>query len=215
MLPGWFVILGALIGLAGTLRYVGDTLRGVTVPHRVTWFLWAAAPLLAYAVEVSNHVGISSLMALEIGVGPILVFLASFLNRRAVWKADTFDYVCAALSAGGTGLWLSTRQGWVGIGASIAADFVASVPTFRKSWHHPRTETAQTFVLSAVNSGLTLLTITRWTVDVAAFPAYIFAFNVGFVSLLAGRRRTTAAFMGRKHCGAQLETKPVYGELDS
>lgn len=193
MLPGWFVILGVLIGLVGTVRYVGDTLRGTTVPHRVTWFLWAAAPLLAFGVEVSNHVGISSLMALEIGVGPILVFVASFVNPRAVWKADGFDYVCAGLSAGGTGLWLGTRQGWVGISASIAADFLASVPTFRKSWHHPRTETARTFVLSAVNSGFTLLTLTRWTVDVAAFPAYIFAFNVGFVSLLVGRRQSAGS----------------------
>lgn len=193
MLPGWFVILGALIGLLGALRYVSDTLRGVTVPHRVTWFLWAAAPLLAYAVEVSNHVGISSLMALEIGVGPILVFLASFVNPKAVWTVDRFDYLCGGLSVGGTALWLATSQGWVGITASIVADFLASVPTFRKAWRHPGSETAGTFVLSAVNSGLTLLTITRWTVDVAAFPAYIFAFNVGFVSLLAGRRQAAGS----------------------
>ncbi|HET6874284.1 MAG TPA: hypothetical protein VFH70_05870 [Acidimicrobiales bacterium] len=189
MLPGWLVIVGVLIGSLGTVRYVGDTVRGVTVPHRVTWFLWAAAPLLAYAVEVSNHVGISSLMALEIGLGPVVVFLASFVHPRASWKADGFDYVCGGLSVGGTALWLATRQGWIGIGAAIAADLLASIPTFRKSWHHPGSETARTFVLSAVNSGLTLLTISRWTVDAAAFPAYIFAFNVGFVTLVLGRRR--------------------------
>lgn len=215
MLPGWFVIVGVLIGLAGTAGYVADTLRGETVPHRVTWCLWAAAPLLAYAVEAADHVGISSLMALEIGLGPVLVFFASFVNPGASWKADGFDYACGGLSVGGTGLWLATRQSWIGIVAAVAADLLASIPTFRKSWHHPRSETAQTFVLSAVNSGLTLLTIRRWTVDSAAFPAYIFAFNVGFVSLLFGRRRSTPAFTRPKHGGAKLETDPVYGDPDS
>jgi len=51
-----FVILGAAIGSAGAALYLRDTLRGVTQPNRVTWLLWAAAPLLAFAVEVQAGV---------------------------------------------------------------------------------------------------------------------------------------------------------------
>ena len=47
MLDVHFVYLGAAIGAIGQVGYVVDTIRGRTQPNRVTWLLWALAPLLA------------------------------------------------------------------------------------------------------------------------------------------------------------------------
>ena len=58
MLNVHFVFLGAAIGLVGQTFYVVDTIRGRTQPNRVTWLLWAVAPLLAFAVEIDKGVGL-------------------------------------------------------------------------------------------------------------------------------------------------------------
>ena len=57
-------------GAAGAAVYLRDTLRGTTQPNRVTWLLWAVAPLLAAAVEFNEGVG---LRALPTWVWPLLL----------------------------------------------------------------------------------------------------------------------------------------------
>src|SRR5581483_5835501 len=101
MIDVHFVILGAVITAAGLVAYIRATLRGVTQPNRVTWLLWALAPLLAFAVEIHEGVGLQSLMTFTVGFGPLLVFLASFRSAGAVWEIRPLDYVCGALSLGG------------------------------------------------------------------------------------------------------------------
>jgi hypothetical protein len=58
-----------------TAVYLRDTLRGTTKPNRVTWLLWAVAPLLAAAVELSEGVGLRALPTFMVGFMPLLVFV--------------------------------------------------------------------------------------------------------------------------------------------
>ncbi len=168
-----FVYLGAALGAAGSLVYVRDTLRGTTQPNRVTWLLWAFAPLLAFAVELHSGVGLRALTTFVIGFMPLLVFIASFHNSAAVWKIGRLDYACGAMSLAGTAAWLSTRNGVVAIVAAIAADFLAGVPTMVKSWSTPESETVTTYVGAVLNAGILLLTIQHWTTAEVAFPLFI------------------------------------------
>jgi hypothetical protein len=169
-----FVYLGAAIGAIGSLVYVRDTLRGTTQPNRVTWLLWALAPLLASAVEFHSGVGLRTLTTFMTGLMPLLVFIASFHNPAAVWRIRRLDYVCGAMSLAGTAAWLATQNGVVAIAAAIAADFLAGIPTMLKSWTHPESETVMSYIGAVVNSGVLLLTIHYWTTDVVAFPLFIF-----------------------------------------
>jgi hypothetical protein len=198
-----FVYLGAALGAFGSLVYVRDTVRGTTQPNRVTWLLWAFAPLLAFAVEFHSGIGLRALTTFVIGFMPFLVFIASFHNSAAVWKIRRLDYVCGAMSLAGTAAWLVTRNGVVGIVAAIAADFLAGIPTMVKSWSNPESETVTSYVGAVLNSGILLLTIHHWTTEVAAFPLFIFCiasvqvFFVGFkpgprVRAARARRRGSA-----------------------
>jgi hypothetical protein len=182
-----WVILGAAIGLLGQFFYARDTVRGVTQPNRVTWLLWGIAPLLAFAVELHEGVGLRSLMTFVVGFGPLVIFGLSFVNSNAFWKIMRLDYVCGVLSVAGTAAWLLTRRGDVALAAAILADALAAVPTLVKSWRAPQTESAGAYWGAFVNAVITLLTITTFTAAEVAFPAYISCIALVEVAFVAGR----------------------------
>src|SRR3989344_6026188 len=162
MLDPKFVIFGAILNLIGSTTYVIATLRGNTKPNRVSWFLWAAIPFIAFSAELSLGVGLQSLMTFMVGFGPLMVFTASFVNRRSVWKLTRFDFICGGLSVLGLLLWLLIEQGNIAIAFSIVADILAAVPTIVKSYKAPETESSQVFLFAAISAGITMLTIDEW-----------------------------------------------------
>jgi hypothetical protein len=182
-----FVFLGAAIGTVGQALYVVDTIRGRNQPNRVTWLLWAIAPLLAFAVEINDGVGKRALLTFTVGFGPLVVFAASFVNRNSVWKLGPLDYTCGALSVGGTIGWIVTRQGLVALAAAVAADALAAVPTLIKSWRHPDSESASVYIGSFLNAVITLLTVRHISAPVVTFPLYIAVIALVETALVAGR----------------------------
>ncbi len=186
-----FVYLGVAIGVLGSLGYLRDTLRGTTQPNRVTWLLWAVAPLLAAAVEFTSGVGLRSLTTFSVGFMPLLIFIASFHNPAAVWKIGRLDYVCGAMSVAGTLGWLATRNGVIAIVAAIVADLLAGIPTLVKSWTDPDTESVNAYLGALINNAILLLTVTVWSTAEVAFPIYIVCIasvEVGLVGAKPGPR---------------------------
>jgi len=181
-----WIFLGAAIGALGTAVYLRDTLRVTTKPNRVTWLMWAVAPLLAAAVELKEGVGLRVLPTFMVGFMPLLVFAASFHNPAAVWKIRRIDYACGVMSAVGTAVWLATRNGVLAISAAILADFLAGIPTMMKSWTHPQTETVYSYVGAVISMAILLLTIQHWTFEVAAFPLFIVCIASVEVFLVGG-----------------------------
>lgn len=173
MIDRHFVILGAVIQLFGSGSYVLATLKGKTRPNRISWFLWALAPLIAFFAELDKGIGLISLLTFMVGFGPAMILIASFVNRRSYWKITSFDYFCGAVSILGLILWWILREGNVAIAASIFADAMASIPTIRKAISHPETESPWAFFASAIASTITILAIRDWSTASAGFPIYI------------------------------------------
>jgi hypothetical protein len=184
MISDKFIILGVLIQLWGCAVYARDTWVGTTKPNRVTWFLWFLAPTIAFAAEVDKGVGFISLMTLSVGLGPLIVLVASFANKKAYWKLHWTDYFCGLLSLLGLILWLIYREGNIAIVLNIAADLCAAAPTLVKSFKHPETESVEAYWVAIVNAGITLLAIDTWTVANYGFPIYIFLVNIAFVAFI-------------------------------
>jgi hypothetical protein len=186
MIDPRFAIVGALIILAGNAAYARDTVRGNTQPNRVTWMLWAVAPLIAFAAEVSQGVGLNSVLALTVGIGPLMVVVASFMDPKAYARVTPFDAACGVLSVVALGAWAATGRGNVAILLSILADFLAAVPTIRKAYRRPHTEHAAAFLSGVAGATITLLTIKPedWSFASVAFPAYILLDSALIASLI-------------------------------
>jgi hypothetical protein len=195
MLPSWILIIGAVLSVAGTWSYVVATVRGETQPNRVTWIMWAVAPLLAFAIEVQQGVGASSLATLLFGVLPIFVLVASVKNPNGQWKVSWFDGVCGVVSVVGLVVWLSTNHPTWGLMAQVVADAVAGLPTLSKAMFHPQTESPFAFFTGVVNSALALLVLHHWTTAGALFPLSILIMNsliVLFITTRWAARSATA-----------------------
>jgi hypothetical protein len=99
-----FIWAALLINLFGTVIYLLDTVKGRVKPNKVTWLLWTVNPLVAFAAEIHQQVGIQSLLTFAIGFGPLIIFLVSFVNKKAYWKTTRADIACGLLSLIGLSL---------------------------------------------------------------------------------------------------------------
>ena len=168
-----FVLVGALFNLAGSGTYAYNTLKGKTKPNRITWFLWALAPLIAFSAQLNEGARWESIMTFMVGFGPLLIFLASFVNRKAFWKITRMDIVCGLVSVLALVLWLVTGTGTIAIIFSILADFIAAIPTLVKAFNDPDSEHPSVFRNGAISATITLLTIDKWEFANYAFAGYI------------------------------------------
>jgi hypothetical protein len=174
MLDQNFVIVGTLISAAGSFMYLWSTIKGKVKPNRVSFLLWSVAPMIAFAAQIRQGVGLESLMTFSTGFQPLLTFIASFTNKKAEWKLTRFDVVCGVLSVLGLILWLITKVGNVAIFFSIVADGLAALPTLVKAYKYPETEIAWPWMTTCIGVALTLLTLKAWTFANSGFIIYIF-----------------------------------------
>lgn len=173
MIDPRFVFLAAAIALGGIIVYMIDTLRGKTKPNRVTWTLWTIIPFITFSAQLSKDVGLSSIFALVYSIGPLFVLIASFKNKHAFWKLTRFDYICGAISILAIVFWAITGDGTTAIIASIVADFVAGLPTLRKSFFDPKSENSIAYLAGIASGGVTLLTIQTMNIASVVFPLYV------------------------------------------
>jgi hypothetical protein len=187
VLDSRFVYLAMFLSAVGAFGYVRDTWRGLTSPNRVTWSLWALEGVLAFVVEVQQHVGTASLITLMLGLVPAVVVVVSFRNAHSVWKLRGFDIVCGVVSLAGLIFWLAVNQPTIALVSFVAADQIAALPTVRKSWLAPETETAVAFVMGSLNTGITVLTLKQVTTAGALFPGTITAMDAIIAFLIISR----------------------------
>lgn len=76
-----------------------------------------------------------------------------------------------------------TKEANTALAFSIIADFLASVPTFVKSYREPESESAGAYALNALG-GVILFTIRQWDFANTGFAVYLFLNCLILVSLI-------------------------------
>ena len=168
--PHSLVIISTLLLLWGGYAYFRDTLAGRTKPNRVSWFLWALAPLVSLGAAFSVDADIwASVRVLVGGVVPGVIFLGSFFNRKSYWKLTWFDWFCGGLSLTALLFWQLASSPLIAVLLATAVNTFASIPTFIKAWNFPETETRLIFINSFLSAVLIIPAIPVWNIANSAF----------------------------------------------
>jgi hypothetical protein len=173
----YIVLLGASLNVAGILFYLKETVRGKTKPNRVSWALWSVAPLIATAAGLSAGIRLAVIPVFISGFVPLMVFIASFANKKSYWKLSSFDYLCGACSVLALILWAITKEPLVAIVFAILSDGFAAIPTIIKSWTHPETESASAYATGLISACSTFFALKTFSAAEISFPIYLVVVN--------------------------------------
>jgi len=188
-LAHWLVLLSILIGVAGSLSYIRDTIRGKTRPNRVSWGMWALAPLIGTAAAISAGADPWATSRIFLaGFVPLIVFLVSFANRQSYWQLTVFDFLCGACSAVALVAWLFAESPELAVLLAATGDGLAALPTLRKAWTYPETENGVIFITSLIGVLLVLPSIPEWNIINSAFQIYLLAINAALIVAIYRKR---------------------------
>jgi hypothetical protein len=172
------VSIAALATLIAAVAYIRSMFKGQTKPNRVTWLMWTIAPFIAACAAFSSGTTWAAVPVFMSGLSPLLILLASIINKRAYWKLSAFDYVCGALSSLALVLWYITENPNVAIVFAIFSDALAAAPTLRKAWRNPESEFSWPFFVGVFSPMTSFFVIQTWTFSDIAFPAYLIFINI-------------------------------------
>ena len=168
--PQFLVVVSVLLMVWGAYDYLRDTLAGKTKPNRVSWSLWALAPLISLGAAFDANADVwASIRVLVGGVVPAVIFLASFINKNSYWRLGRFDWFCGGLSLAALVFWQLADSPLVAVLLATAANTLATIPTLVKAWNYPETESRLIFITSFTSAILIIPAIPVWTIANSAF----------------------------------------------
>ncbi len=199
-LEHWLVIISSLIITIGVTAYIRDTIAGITKPNRVSWLIWSIAPLIATFAALDAKADIWATMRVFLaGFLPMLVLIASFINKNSYWKLTKFDLICGLFAILAIIVWLIVDSPRLAIILAATGEGFASLPTIRKAWKFPESETGIAYIASGLSALLVLPAIPVWNIENATFQLYLLAVNI--VLATAVYRRQLKIFWGRIKLG--------------
>lgn len=181
------VVLGFLSNLA-FLPYIRDVLAGRTQPHAYTWLIWILTQGTAVAGILHGGGGWG---ALGLAFGLVLVtivFLLSFrYGTKNVTRGDAL-VLAAALVA--IGIWWQLDQPVLAVLMVSAIDALGYIPTFRKAYEEPWSETASSWGVFAAGNAVSLFGLASYNLLTMSYLATILIANVLLTAFLLVRRQS-------------------------
>jgi len=169
MLPEWFVSIAIAIRIIGGLSYFHGVFKGRAKPNPITWFIWSATAMVAFAAQLDEHIGVQAWVTFSLGVTPLLVCIVSLFKNRSEPHFTPFNMSCGVLAIIGIILWQVTDNALLAIVFSIFADTAGSIPTVIKAFKNPASEYAPAYSMSILSMIVTLLTVDSGNLPVMPF----------------------------------------------
>ncbi len=182
-----FAVVAALLAIAGNIPYIIDVLRGRVKPHAYTWFVWSVVSGIVFFGQVAKGAGIGALPTLASEIFTIFIFILSLkYGFKGVTRSDTFFLVCALL---GLIPWLLTKDPTVSVVIAVCIDLIAFVPTLRKTWMEPKTETPILFGSNVLRHVLALLSLQAYNIATTLHSISMVTLNTAMTLIILFKKK--------------------------
>jgi ASC-1-like (ASCH) protein len=181
-----FGILSTAIACVCFIPYLIDIFKRKTQPHMYSWLIWTILQVVGVAAQLKDGAGYGA-WALAVGAFfCFAIFLLSF--KYGTKNISRFDLLCliAAIVAIGVYVFIDNPI-WATIVVAVI-DFVGFLPTFRKGFQEPFSETSSTFILSAVANGLSIAALQNYSATTILYIGSLFFTNSSFATMILVRR---------------------------
>ncbi len=182
-------VIAALLAIAGNVPYLIDIVKGTVRPHPYTWFIWTVVSATVFFGQVAKGAGVGALPTAASEIFTLLIFLFSLkYGFKNIPKSDTV-YLIIALA--GLIPWMLTKDPTLSVIIAVSIDAIAFIPTLRKAYREPSTESPLLFATNVVRHGLALFSLQAYNVATMLHSLVMICTNSAMVALLLRSRRQT------------------------
>lgn len=179
-------VAAIMLTIGGYIPYIRDTLKGTTKPHVFTWFLWGFQTVITYGLQINAGAGVGSWTTLAVAISCFLIFALGMRNgKKDITKSDVIFF---ALSLIGLAIWLAAKQPILSTILLSSTAIIGFIPTIRKSWNNPHSETLLTYRINVLRHGLSFLALQQYNIVTWLYPVVWMTINGLFSIMLTLRR---------------------------
>lgn len=180
----------ALILLLGSASYIvglKEMLAGKYSPSVFSRIVWLLLAVISFAgVVVSHSTSASTLLASVFLIGNAAICITSFWKGSR--KIGKLEYVCLGILVISGVVWIVYKAPLVSLSISLFAHLVGAIPTYKRVWQKPASESAGFWSLFFIASVLSVAASWGEPLKLIIFPIYFTVFDgsMTFLSLRKG-----------------------------
>lgn len=179
-------VITSVLSVVCFLPYLKDIFKSKSKPHIYSWLVWSILQGEGTVAIILGHGGYG---ALGIGIGTffcVLIFVLSFTYGTK--NITRFDGICLAAALVSIVIWSLTKNPLLAVILISTIDFLAFLPTYRKGYEEPYTETVSTYLFSSVSSIFAVIALSNYSIVTVLYIASLAASNGLFVLILLYKR---------------------------
>lgn len=180
-------IIAVVITFVGYAPYVLDTIKGKTRPHIFSWFTWGFVTFIIFALQVLGGGGAGTYTTLATAILCSGIFILGLKNgKRDITKFDTVIFIVTLIA---TAIWIFAKQPIISTLLIVTINTLANIPTIRKSWHDPHSETLFTWEMGAIRNFLGIIALSNYSILTWLYPVTNLLINIIESAILIVRRK--------------------------
>lgn len=183
-------IIAALVALVGNLPYLRDVITHKIQPHPYTWLVWSIVSAITLFGQIAKGAGIGALPTAVAESFTILIFIFSLrYGFKNIVRKDTYFLIVALL---GIIPWILTNDPTISVIIAVSIDLVAFVPTLRKTWQKPSSETPILYSMNVVRHVLTLFSLQAYNIATTLHSIAMIVTNTVMTGIIIYRRKLSS-----------------------
>lgn len=175
-------IIAATLAIAGNVPYLIDVIKKKVQPHPYTWLIWSIVSCIIFFGQVAKGAGIGALPTAAAEVFTIIIFFFSLkYGFKHIRKIDTVFLIVALL---GIIPWVLTKDPTISVIVAVSIDLVAFIPTIRKTYANPRTESPVLYGANVFRHILMLFSLQAYNVATMLHSIVMILVNTAMTGII-------------------------------
>jgi hypothetical protein len=158
----YIALVAASLAIVGNVPYLIDIFKKRVQPHPYTWMIWTIVSGIIFFGQLGKGAGIGALPTAASEVFTLIIFLFSLqYGFKNIVKTDNYFLAGALL---GIVPWILTKDPTISVVIAVTIDLIAFVPTLRKTWIEPKTETPVLYSMNALRHFIALFSLQAYNI---------------------------------------------------
>lgn len=177
-----FAAIAAILAVVGNVPYCIDIIKRRVKPHAYSWFVWAIVSGIVFFGQIEKGAGLGAIPTFAAEIFTFINFgLSLKYGYRQITRSDTY-FLVLALAA--IAIWIMTSDPTYSVLIAVIIDVIAFIPTIRKTWLEPKTESPTLYTMNVIRHVLALFSMQAYNIATVLHSAAMLITNFIMAALL-------------------------------